>query len=58
MNPFRVIVHGTGLERVLEVYRRYLERFFREAFKLHGTPLRIEFRSAPNPYVRDAERRR
>jgi GTP-binding protein len=56
-NPPRVIVHGTGLEHVPDTYRRYLERFFREAFKLEGTPLRIEFRSGPNPYVRGAGRR-
>ncbi len=58
MNPPRVIVHGTALDHVPETYRRYLERFFREAFKLQGTPLRIEFRSAPNPYVRGAGNRR
>jgi len=57
-NPPRVIVHGTGLDRVPETYRRYLERFFREAFKLQGTPLRVEFRSGPNPYVPGTARRR
>jgi GTP-binding protein len=51
-NPPRVIIHGTGLDHVPETYRRYLERFFREAFKLQGTPLRVEFRSGPNPYVK------
>jgi GTP-binding protein len=58
MNPPRVIVHGTGLDHVPEAYRRYLERFFRDAFKLHGTPLRVEFRNTANPYVRQAGRRR
>jgi GTP-binding protein len=53
-----VIVHGTGLDHVPEAYRRYLERFFRDAFKLHGTPLRVEFRNTANPYVRQAGRRR
>ena len=57
-NPPRVIVHGTGLDHVPETYRRYLERFFREAFKLQGTPLRVEFRSGPNPYVSGSGRRR
>ncbi|MCC7486122.1 MAG: ribosome biogenesis GTPase Der [Burkholderiales bacterium] len=57
-NPPRVIVHGTGLEQLPETYRRYLERFFRDAFQLHGTPLRIEFRSGANPYARGAGRRR
>ena len=39
-NPPRIIIHGTALEHVPDSYRRYLERFFREAFKLQGTPLR------------------
>jgi GTP-binding protein len=57
-NPPRVIVHGTGLDQVPETYRRYLERFFRDAFKLQGTPLRVEFRSGPNPFVAGSGRRR
>jgi len=57
-NPPRVIVHGTSLDHVPETYRRYLERFFREAFKLQGTPLRVEFRTGPNPYAAEAGRRR
>jgi GTP-binding protein len=51
-------VHGTGLDQVPETYRRYLERFFRDAFKLQGTPLRVEFRSGPNPFVAGSGRRR
>ena len=58
INPPRIIVHGSGLERVPEAYRRYLERFFREAFQLQGTPLQVEFRSAPNPYARRRALRR
>ena len=51
-NPPRIIVHGTALEHVPASYRRYLERFFREAFKLQGTPLKVELRSGRNPYAR------
>jgi GTPase len=50
-NPPRIIVHGTALEHVPETYRRYLERFMRNAFQLEGTPLTVEFRSGRNPYV-------
>ncbi|MBP6637113.1 MAG: hypothetical protein KA806_04625, partial [Sulfuritalea sp.] len=32
-------------------YTRYLERYFLEAFKLQGTPLRIHYKTARNPYV-------
>jgi GTP-binding protein len=39
-------------------YRRYLERFFREAFQLQGTPLRIQFKVGANPYAESATHRR
>ena len=52
-NPPRIIIHGTALEHVSDSYRRYLERFFREAFKLQGTPLKVEFRTGRNPYARE-----
>jgi GTP-binding protein len=51
VNPPRIVIHGTGLSRVPNNYRRYLERFFRDTFKLRGTPLRIEFRQGANPYA-------
>ena len=50
VNPPRIVIHGNGLDRVPDSYRRYLERFFIEAFKLRGTPVRIEFRQGRNPY--------
>ncbi|MGE5524479.1 MAG: ribosome biogenesis GTPase Der, partial [Rhodospirillaceae bacterium] len=52
VNPPRIIVHGTALEHVPDTYRRYLERFFRDAFKLQGTPLAVELKSGRNPFVR------
>jgi len=58
VNPPLIVVHGNALERVPETYRRYLERFFREAFKLQGTPLRVEFKSGSNPYADKARSRR
>ena len=51
-NPPRIVIHGSGLRHVTAAYRRYLERYFRTAFGLKGTPLRIEFRSATNPYAK------
>ena len=50
-NPPRIIIHGTQLDHVPESYRRYLERFFREAFKLQGTPLKVELKTGRNPYA-------
>jgi len=58
VNPPRIVIHGNALDRVPDTYRRYLERFFRDAFKLQGTPLRVELRSGANPYASRARRRR
>jgi len=52
INPPRIIIHGNALDRVPDSYKRYLEGFFRDAFKLAGTPMRIEFRTGRNPYAK------
>jgi GTPase len=52
VNPPRIIIHGNALDRVPASYQRYLEGFFRDAFKLVGTPLAIEFRTGRNPYAK------
>ena len=66
-NPPIVVIHGTGLDGIKAPYKRYLEGTFRKAFHLTGTPLRIELRSAANPFEgrkkpltekQDAQRRR
>lgn len=53
-NPPIVVAHGSGVANLPQSYRRYLEGRVRAAFKLHGTPLRIEYRQGDNPYVRRA----
>lgn len=50
MNPPVVIIHGNSLEGVTDSYKRYLEGRIRTAFDLTGTPLRVEMKSAQNPY--------
>ncbi|GIL04695.1 ribosome biogenesis GTPase Der [Betaproteobacteria bacterium PRO7] len=50
-NPPVIVIHGNALGHVHDSYRRYLEGYFREQFKLEGTPLRIEFRTGTNPYA-------
>jgi GTPase len=52
VNPPIIVVHGTALAAVPASYRRYLEGVFRKAFGLVGTPMRIEFKTGRNPYVR------
>ena len=49
-NPPVVVVHGSGLDGLPGSYVRYLENSFRDAFKLKGTPLRIELRKGANPF--------
>ena len=56
-NPPVIVIHGNALEDIGESYRRYLEGFFREKFDLAGTPLRIEFRTKENPFVKDDNKR-
>jgi GTP-binding protein len=58
VNPPRIVIHGSALDRVPDTYRRYLERFFRDAFQLQGTPLRVELRVGANPYAARARKRR
>ena len=50
-NPPVIVVHGSAVDHIGDSYRRYLENTFREAFKLQGTPLRIQFVAGHNPYA-------
>jgi GTP-binding protein len=56
-NPPVIVIHGSALAHVPDAYRRYLERFFGDAFQLRGTPLRIQFKSGVNPYAPASRRR-
>jgi GTP-binding protein len=51
MNPPIIVVHGNSLEYVTETYKRFLEARFRKAFKLTGTPLRVQMKSSANPFA-------
>ncbi len=51
-NPPVIVVHGSALDGIDASYKRYLEKHFRESFGLVGTPLRIEFRSGKNPFLK------
>jgi GTP-binding protein len=57
INPPRIIIHGSALDKVPDSYKRYLEGFLRHEFALHGTPLRVEFRAGRNPYVKATEKK-
>ena len=50
-NPPVIVIHGNQTERVPKAYRRFLGNRFREAFRLQGAPIRLEFRSGDNPFA-------
>ena len=49
-NPPIIIVHGTGLHKLGQDYKRYLENSFRKKFDLKGTPVKIEWKNSFNPF--------
>jgi len=50
-NPPIIVIHGNQTSSVPNHYVRYLEKTFRRALDLHGTPIRIEFKSSENPFA-------
>ncbi|RLQ23862.1 ribosome biogenesis GTPase Der [Seongchinamella sediminis] len=49
-NPPLIVIHGNQTGKVPNSYARYLEKVYRRELDLVGTPVRIEFRTAENPY--------
>ena len=49
-NPPLVVVHGSQAASLPPAYRRYLSNTVRRAFRLVGTPVRIQCRQGENPY--------
>ncbi len=49
-NPPIVVIHGNQAEKTPKTYRRYLVNTFRKVLDLHGTPVRLEFKTTENPY--------
>ncbi|WP_457674305.1 ribosome biogenesis GTPase Der [Thiolapillus sp.] len=49
-NPPIIVIHGNQTDAVPASYQRYLVNRFRKAFRLWGTPVRIEFRTGDNPF--------
>ncbi len=57
-NPPRVTVYGNQVAAVPDSYRRYLGNTIRSAFKLEGTPVRIDFKQGENPFESSRPKRR
>ncbi|MFT7126358.1 MAG: GTP-binding protein [Pseudoalteromonas tetraodonis] len=49
-NPPIIVIHGNRTNKLNDSYKRYLVNYFREAFDLWGTPIRIELRNGTNPF--------
>ncbi len=50
-NPPIIVVHGRQVDKVPDIYTRYLIKYFRKWLKLEGTPLRVEYKKGNNPYA-------
>jgi GTP-binding protein len=49
-NPPSIMIHGNQTEKLKDSYKSYLTNVFRDAFKLKGVPLRLEFKTGDNPF--------
>lgn len=49
-NPPIIVIHGNQTEKLPEAYRRYLINRFRKAFRLMGTPVRLQLKTTENPF--------
>lgn len=49
-NPPRIVIHGNRLSTLPESYKRYLENFIRDRYRMIGTPIRLELRDGVNPF--------
>ena len=50
-NPPIIVIHGNQTKSLPESYKRYLNNCFRKAFKIFGTPIKLQFESSENPYA-------
>ena len=49
-NPPVIVVHGNQTDAVPKHYTRFLEKIFRRELDLHGTPVRVEYKTSDNPF--------
>ncbi|MDO3385119.1 ribosome biogenesis GTPase Der [Gilvimarinus sp. SDUM040013] len=49
-NPPIIVIHGNQTAKVPAHYVRYLEKTYRRALNLRGTPVRVVFKSSDNPF--------
>ncbi len=49
-NPPIIVIHGNQTADVPQHYTKYLEKTFRRVLNMHGTPIRIEYKTGDNPF--------
>ncbi len=49
-NPPTIVIHGNQTENIPSAYKRYLVNVFRQAMKVEGSPIRLEFKTGENPF--------
>ncbi len=49
-NPPTVVIHGVQTDSLPNAYKRFLMNYFRTQMALKGTPIRLVFKSAENPF--------
>ncbi|GAC1622784.1 MAG: ribosome biogenesis GTPase Der [Nevskia sp.] len=49
-NPPTIMFHGNQTDQLKDSYKSYLANVFRDAFKLKGVPLKLEFKTGDNPF--------
>lgn len=50
-NPPIVVIHGTQVKNLPDAYKHYLINYFRSSLGMIGTPIRIQFNEAANPFA-------
>ncbi|WP_372739586.1 ribosome biogenesis GTPase Der [Neptunomonas sp.] len=50
-NPPIIVVHGNRTDHLPESYKRYLKNKFIKVLRIHGTPVRFEFKTGDNPFA-------
>lgn len=49
-NPPTVVIHGVQTDALPDAYKRYLMNYYRTQLELKGTPVKLVFKSAENPF--------
>ncbi|AAO27247.1 putative GTP-binding protein [Buchnera aphidicola str. Bp (Baizongia pistaciae)] len=51
-NPLTIIIHGNKLEKLSNVYKKYLTNFFQSKLNLVGSSIVLYFKSSKNPFIK------